>query len=333
MEEIWGVLWEIWTFLYIRNMSYDINTLKRDILPPMARTLSLKDQVIISDNLGSRVPEGIASALAAGLPTRALRPQGISYPYRVGFHLILFVESGRVDCRMNMKEYRIEGCAIFLSSAGIVLDSLTYQAGTRFLIIAYNDESELLPPTSRSAKIIRSATYTPLLVPVDKNRMDRYLQLLKVVQHVAEGGPDYSFKEDMVDGFTKVIAAGIARVIMERSGDRKESGSGPDLLRRFIYSVQRNCTGHRDLAFYARELCVTPKYLSRIVSETSGRTTSEIIRENVIPHARLLLSSGNYNVQQVSNMMSFPNASYFGRYFHKATGMTPRQYQQFRVSL
>ena len=314
-------------------MRDDINTMRLDMVPPMARTLSLKDQVIISDNLESRVPRGIASRLAAGQPTRVLKPHDMTFPYRVAFHLILFVESGRIDCRMNMKEYRIEGCAIFLSAAGIVMDSLTYQAGTRFLIIAYNDESELLPPTSRSARIIRSATYTPLLVPVDKGRMDRYLQLLRVVQHVAEGGPDYSFKEDMVEGFTKVIAAGIARIIMERSGDRKESGSGPDLLRRFIYSVQRNCSRHRDLEFYSKELCVTPKYLSRIVSETSGWTASEIIRDNVIPQARLLLSSGKYNVQQVSNLMSFPNASYFGRYFLKATGMTPRQYQQLRVSL
>ena len=319
--------------LHIRGMRGDVNTMRLDMVPPLARTLSLKDQVVISDNLESRFPKDLAARLAAGLPTRVLRPEGMTFPYRVAFHLILFVESGRVDCRMNMKEYRIEGCAIFLSAAGIVLDSLTYQAGTRFLIIAYTDESELLPPTSRSARIIRSATYTPLLMPVDKGRMDRYLQLLKVVQHVAEGGPDYSFKEDMVEGFTKVIAAGIARVIIERSGDRKESGSGPDLLRRFIYSVQRNCSRHRDLEFYARELCVTPKYLSRIVSETSGRTASEIIRENVIPQARLLLSSGNYNVQQVSNLMSFPNASYFGRYFLRATGMTPRQYQQLRVSL
>ena len=69
--------------------------------------------------------------------------------------------------------------------------------------------------------------------------------------------------------------------------------------------------------------------LSRVISEQSGRVATEIIREYVIAQARLLLSSGEYNVQQVANLMYFPNASYFGRYFLKATGITPKQFQLF----
>ena len=305
------------------------NTLKLEMVPAMARTLSLKDEIVISDNLDSRIPEGISSMVGKRLPTRTLKPNGMKFPYRVAFNAILFVESGRIDCRINLKDYRIEGCAIFLTASGIVLDSLVYQAGTRFLIIAYSDAGEILPPSSRSFRIIQAATYTPLLLSVDAGRMNRHLQLLRVVQHVAESGPDYSFKEDIVDGFAKVIAGGIARIILEQSGRRRSSGRGPALLGQFISSVQKNCDSHRDLEFYARELCVTPKYLSRIVSEQAGRVATDIIREHVIAQSRLLLSSGEYNVQQVSNMMGFPNASYFGRYFLKATGMTPRKFQHF----
>ena len=310
-------------------MKDSFSTLRLDMVPAMARTLTLKDEVVISDNLDSRVPEGIAAKLKKRLPTRTLKPSGMRFPYRVAFHTILFVESGRVDCRINLKDYRIEGCAIFLAASGIVLDSLAYQAGTRFLIIAYSDVGSILPATSRSSRIIRAATYAPLLLPVDPGRMDRHLQLLRVVQHVAESGPDYSFKEDIVEGFAKVIAGGIARIILERSGSKRPSGRRPTILRQFIASVQKNCDRHRDLEFYAKELCVTPKYLSRIVSEQSGRVATDIIREYVISAARLLLSGGEYNVQQVSNLMGFPSASYFGRYFLKATGMTPRQFQLF----
>ena len=311
-------------------MKESVSTLRLDMVPTMARTLSLKDEVVISDNMDSRVPEGIAGLIAKGMPTRTLRPHGMRFPYKVAFHTILFVESGRVDCRINLKEYRIEGCAIFLAASGIVLDSLTYQAGTRFLIIAYSDAGGILPPTSRPSRIIRAATYSPLLLPVDSRRMDRHLQLLRVVQHVAQGGPDYSFKEDIVEGFAKVIAGGIARIILEQSSGRP-SGRRPTILRQFIASVQKNCDRHRDLGFYANELCVTPKYLSRIVSEHSGRLATQIIREYVIAQSRMLLSSGEYNVQQVSNILNFPNASSFGRYFREATGMTPRQYQKTSI--
>ena len=303
-------------------------TFRLDMVPSMARTLMLEDEVVISDNLDIHIPRGIASRLSRGEDTRTLTPSQMTFPYRVAFHVILFVASGRVDCRINLRDYRIGGCSVFLCPSGIVLDSLSYQAGTRFLIVAYTDAGRLLPLHSRSARIILAATYSPLHLPVGPDRMERYLQLLRVVLHVAEGGPAYSFREDIVEGFAKVIAAGIARIILEQSGRRRASGHGDVLLRQFVASVQQHCDRHRDLAFYAGELHVTPKYLSRLVSARSGRTASDIIRENVIPQARLLLSGGEYNVQQVSNMLRFPNASYFGRYFLRATGMTPRQYQQ-----
>ncbi len=315
-------------FLIFARMKGKTPTMHLDMVPPMARTLSLKDEVVISDNLDSRIPSGIQRRIGRGLPTRTLSPSSMTFPYKVAFHVILFVDAGRVDCRINLQDYRIEGCSLFLMPSGMVLDSLTYQAGTRFLIVAYTDAGSLLPVTARSSMIIRAATFSPLYLPVSRERMDRYLQLLRVVLHVGEGGEEYIFKEDIVEGFARVIAGGIARIILEQSARRKTSGRGPDLLRRFVSLVQARCTEHRDLSYYARELCVSAKYLSRVVSEYSGRTASDIIRENVIPQARLLLSLGEYNVQQVSNLLHFPNASYFGRYFLHATGMTPRQYQQ-----
>ena len=80
------------------------NTLKLDMVPAMARTLSLKDEIVISDNLDSRIPEGISSMLGRELPTRTLKPKGMKFPYRVAFNAILFVESGRIDCRINLKD-------------------------------------------------------------------------------------------------------------------------------------------------------------------------------------------------------------------------------------
>ena len=107
-------------------MKEKVSTLRLDMVPAMARTLSLKDEVVISDNLDSRVPEGISAKLRKRQPTRTLKPDGMKFPYKVAFNTILFVESGRVDIIINLKEYRIEGCSIFLAASGIVLDSLPF---------------------------------------------------------------------------------------------------------------------------------------------------------------------------------------------------------------
>ena len=42
----------------------------------------------------------------------------------------------------------------------------------------------------------------------------------------------------------------------------------------------------------------------------------------------MLLKSGQYTVQQVSELLNFPNQSFFGTYFKQATGHSPKAYQR-----
>ena len=67
--------------------------------------------------------------------------------------------------------------------------------------------------------------------------------------------------------------------------------------------------------------------MSQLVLKTSGRYASHWIRDFVILEAKALLKSGKYTVQQVADKLNFSNASFFGKYFKAATGMTPRKYQ------
>lgn len=83
----------------------------------------------------------------------------------------------------------------------------------------------------------------------------------------------------------------------------------------------------RSIAFYADMLCLTPKYLSQVIYKCSGSFASEWIRKMVILEAKSLLDNKNFSVQQISDMMNFPNPSFFGKYFKAATGMTPRKYR------
>ena len=123
-----------------------------------------------------------------------------------------------------------------------------------------------------------------------------------------------------------MLSGGLARMIMEIPSKRGQSSREITLTEDFIRLVQRHCKEHRDLGFYAEELCITPKYLSRIVPRVTGKKALGIIRENVISEARLLLGERDLDIQQISALLGFPSASYFSRYFHEATGMSPSKY-------
>ena len=80
--------------------------------------------------------------------------------------------------------------------------------------------------------------------------------------------------------------------------------------------------------FYAERLNITAGYLSTLTSSVSGRTASEWIDSFVILEAKIMLTSTNMTIQQISYELHFPSQTFFGKYFKDKVGCSPTQYQR-----
>lgn len=96
----------------------------------------------------------------------------------------------------------------------------------------------------------------------------------------------------------------------------------------FLKLVQIHYTQHHDIKFNANRLCISPKYLSQIVHQSSGKHAKTLLEEYRLNEAKSLLKSQKYNVNEVSEMLNFATPSHFCQYFKKKTKMTPLQYQK-----
>lgn len=99
-------------------------------------------------------------------------------------------------------------------------------------------------------------------------------------------------------------------------------------VRSFIRMVHANFARERSVGFYASQLCVSPKYLSALVKEATGRTAARWIEDYVIMEAKNLLRFSGKNIQQIAYALNFANQSAFGKYFKHLTGMSPSEFQK-----
>lgn len=95
----------------------------------------------------------------------------------------------------------------------------------------------------------------------------------------------------------------------------------------FLTLVQEHFRSERFLDFYATKLEITPKHLSRTIKKQTGYTAVEWIERFVILEAKVLLKSSNLNIQQIADELNFPSQSFFGKYFKKLTGMSPKEFR------
>lgn len=99
-------------------------------------------------------------------------------------------------------------------------------------------------------------------------------------------------------------------------------------VRDFMTLVQQYHSKERSVGFYADRLFISPKYLSLIIKETTGRSAADWIDEFVILEAKNMLRFSGKNIQQVAYDLNFTNQSSFGKYFKHLTGMSPSEFQR-----
>lgn len=107
----------------------------------------------------------------------------------------------------------------------------------------------------------------------------------------------------------------------------KISKGSSRLAEKFVVMVQQNFKKERFLDFYADSLGVSSKHLSRTIKELTGFTATEWIDRFVILEAKVLLKSSNLTIQQISDELNFTSQSFFGKYFKKHTGTSPKTFR------
>ena len=97
---------------------------------------------------------------------------------------------------------------------------------------------------------------------------------------------------------------------------------------RFMKLVTEYHNQERGMQFYADKLCLTPKYLSKIVKEASGRSGPEWIDAFVILEAKNLLRYSDESIKEIAYKLNVPSASVFNKFFKANTGIVPSDYRR-----
>ncbi len=113
----------------------------------------------------------------------------------------------------------------------------------------------------------------------------------------------------------------------EQIADNKTAISRQHVIfQNFIKLLEQHADKHRDVKFYASELGVTPKYLSAVTHVYTGKSAISSIEDFVINKVKTIMGERAYSIQQICRLMNFNSQSFFGRYFKRITGMSPREY-------
>ena len=100
------------------------------------------------------------------------------------------------------------------------------------------------------------------------------------------------------------------------------------LFQRFIEMLSANNGRMQPVKKYAQEMCITPKYLSNITKQVTGRTALDWIHSYTVKAIEKYLRRSNLSIKEISELLGFPNLSFFGKFTKSHLGMSPTQYRK-----
>ena len=104
-------------------------------------------------------------------------------------------------------------------------------------------------------------------------------------------------------------------------------GRKKDIFLDLIHLIGKHYAEHRDVAFYADQMCLSPKYLSVLVKSVCGYTVQQLVFKAIVRHSIFMMLNTNKSIKEISDYHHFPNISAFGTFFKKHTGLSPRHFR------
>ena len=216
-----------------------------------------------------------------------------NYPIKLSFTIVILIVAGGIKVKINLEDFE--------AGAG---DAITVFKGNIGEFCS--------------------------LFHVEKEFFEDSLEIYKKMKSKLSE-TDNIFREGAIQGYTQVLmfnAYNYFTKMKNNVNSTSEYNRNQEIYSRFIQAVQKNYVQERSITFYADILCISPKYLSQVIKNVTGRLAGEWISDYVILEAKALLKSNKYTVQQVCDMLNFANQSFFGKYFKRKTGMSPKEYQK-----
>lgn len=245
-------------------------------------------------------------------------------PYRLTEGRVVFFRAGTLRLRINLREVEFKESDLLAVSPGTVFEFLYISSDLDLAMLAFsNSLMENWQKEDLLQTYLQGIVFASIFNSEGRQRMEQLFALLWEVVH------DRLFPRASVQSLISLYFHQLDFVRKRsQSTERQQHTRQEDIFNRFLELVNKYAVRERSIAFYADWLFLTPRYLSTLVRQASGRTVMDWVNEAVMQEAKLMLRHTDKLVYQIADELNFPNASFFSKYFRRMAGMTLNDYRR-----
>ena len=251
------------------------------------------------------------------------------HPSRMDAFAAIFCVSGEAEVQINLKKYVLKSGTIALH---VPENIIQIKSSDNLIIYPFIISSEYIQKIHFETKDLINLYMAAKTLPVfpleysDIHILEKYYYLLESILQT-----DTNYKNKITIGIVTSFMYKIYEILVNKLKENEYKHKVPErceiVFDDFIKELNLYKGTKHSLSFFAERLNLTRNYLSGRVKEYTGRTAMEWIEDSVILEAKTMLKHTDLSIQEIAYKLNFPTQTFFGKYFKRITGMSPKQYK------
>lgn len=184
--------------------------------------------------------------------------------------------------------------------------------------------------------IFKSTDHPVFTLPDDETR-----HVLAIFEQMKdEIASDYLYKYDLLRTYTLELIH-IGQKLQSATTLHPAHSASARLTSLFIELLERQfplenpqqSLGLRTAKDYADHLAVHVNYLNKVLKETTGLTTTDLIAGRIVQEAKALLTQTDWTIAEIADSLDFADVSHFAKFFKRETAFAPGAFRSQSHSL
>ena len=249
-------------------------------------------------------------------------------PRRMNFILIGLCLQGEVMYELDTKMQIIKPGDILIVSDRHVVDSYRCSEDMQGLCMMMSVQffREIIQNVSDISSLFLFSRLHPVMRLEDKE-IETFKEYFQVIKQKI-GDEHNHFRKDLIKALLLAMFYDLSNIIYRVKADGKPRSRAEVIFTQFITLVEKHFREERRVAWYAKQLCITAKYLSETVKAVSRRTPNEWIDDYITLELRVQLKNSTKTIKEIARDLKFPNQSFMGKFFKEHVGVSPLQYRR-----
>lgn len=251
------------------------------------------------------------------------------YPQRINGCLFILCLRGECEISIHLAEHKIQANNIVTILPETFIHVHRQSPDCQLYIVGFS--KDLLNSAnffSSTMNYLSSLIESPVvsLQPETADLFKDYFMLLIKMGRMETINPNKELTSTMLLS----ILHGVGSIHQNISVSKRTFNRGEEIVKRLVQYIIKHYSKERSVAFYADLLHISPQHLSTTVNKVAGKTVTDIIAKLVVTDAQAKLKSTDLTIQEIAYSLNFPDISFFGKYFKRYTGMSPKQYREMQ---